>query len=401
MKLPDQLAFNALLLRRHRLRTALLLLSIIIGVASVIMLTSLGEGARRYVEREFTALGNQMLIVLPGRTETTGGAPPIYGTSPRDLTYEDANALRQINGISRVAPVIAGTGRISYRSVARDVITIGTTADFFIVRNLQLAFGSGLPDVRPGQVVPVCILGAKLKERLFGHENPINRWLRIGDYRFRVVGVLAERGESLGLDMRDMVIIPLLSAQALFNSPGLFRVLLEIEHPDAQEAIKERIRDVIRRRHEGEDDVTLISQDSILSAFNQILTTLTLTVAGIAAISLIVAGVLIMNISLISVSQRRREIGLLKALGASAITVRQLFIGEALLLAFFGSLLGIALGELSIALAVRLYPAFPLVAPWWAELSATAIALGCSVIFSWYPASRAARLDPVQAMRGE
>ncbi|MBY4675111.1 ABC transporter permease [Marinobacterium arenosum] len=401
MKLVDQLHFNLQLLRRHRLRTGLLLLSITVGVASVIMLTSLGEGARRYVEQEFSSLGNQLLIVLPGRTETTGGAPPIYGTTPRDLTIADAEALGQLPGISRFAPIIAGTGRVSYRSFARDVITIGTNADFFPVRRLSLSLGQGLPADAASLAAPVCVLGARLKRELFGNANPINQWLRIGDYRYRVVGVLAERGESLGLDMRDMAIIPLRSAEALFNSPGLFRVLLEMKPQVSQELIKDRVRQTIRRRHEGEDDVTLISQDSVLSAFNEILTTLTAAVAAIASISLIVAGVLIMNISLISVSQRRAEIGLLKALGASGAAVRQLFIGEALMLAAVGTLIGIAVGEAVVALALRLFPDFPLAAPWWAELAAALIAIGCGLLFSWYPANKAAGLDPVRAMRGE
>jgi putative ABC transport system permease protein len=400
MQLRDQITFNMQVLGRHRLRTLLLLLTVAVGVASVIILTSLGEGARRYVDREFSALGNRMLVVLPGRTETTGGAPPIYGTTPRDLTLEDAAALAQLPNLIRIAPVIAGTGRVSVGSLARDVITIGTTPDFFEVRNLQVVLGRSLPTESFTEASPVCILGAKLKRALFGNRNPLGSWLRIGDSRYRVVGVLAERGESLGLDMRDMVIIPVRSAERLFNSPGLFRILIELREPDLVDHSKERIRETIRRRHEGEDDITLISQDAMLSSFNNVLTTLTTAVVGIAAISLVVAGVLIMNISLISVSQRRREIGLMKALGASASEVRWLFLGEALILSSAGALAGVLMAEVVVAVAFRVFPDFPIAAPLWAELAAVAVALGCGMIFSWWPASRASRLDPVLALRG-
>ncbi|MEH6470115.1 MAG: ABC transporter permease [Halopseudomonas sp.] len=401
MSLWDRLRFNSQVLARQRWRTLLLLLTISLGVASVVVLTSVGEGARRYVDGEFSSLGNQILLVLPGKTETTGGAPPLYGTSPRDLTLEDANALAQIGNIRRIAPIIAGTARVSHGSFAREVVTLGTTPDFFPVRNLSIGQGKPLPASAIDTASPTVVLGAKLKQELFGNRNPLNQWLRIGERRFRVTGVLQERGESLGLDMRDMAIIPIRSAEQLFNSPGLFRILLELKQIDQLEVAKQQILDKIRLRHDGEDDVTLISQDSMLSTFDNVLTTLTASVGAIAAISLLVAGILIMNISLISVSQRQREIGLLKALGASAPLVRSLFLTEALMLTGSGALIGTAFGELAVTIALQLLPNFPFYAPLWAELAATSMAVGCGLLFSWWPASRAAGLDPILAMRGE
>ncbi len=401
MLLRDQLRFNSQLFLRHRVRTGLLLLAVGLGVASVILLTSLGEGARRYVDREFSALGNQLLIILPGRKETTGGAPPIYGTAPRDLTLEDALALERIPAIREVAPVIAGTASVALSSRSREVIVLGTTAAIFQVRKMNVAQGEILPARARSEAMAVCVLGSKLKKELFGNRRAIGEWVRVGDRRMRVIGVLEERGESLGLDLRDMIIVPVRTAEQMFNTPGLFRVLMELDGNADFDKVEDRVRAVIRERHEGDDDITLISQDSMLAAFNNILTTLTLAIAAIAAISLLVAGILIMNISLISVSQRRREIGLLKALGGSSRQVRQLFLGESLLLVSLGSVAGIVVAWVVVNVLARLWPVFPLAPPWWSIPAAVGTALLSGLIFSLIPARRAAALDPVLAMRGQ
>ncbi len=400
MKLLDQLQFNRQLFARHRVRTGLLLLAVGIGVASVIMLSSLGEGARRYVDREFSALGNMLLIMMPGRKETTGGHPPLYGSTPRDLTLDDARALSRIPAIEAIAPVIAGTALVSQQSRSREAILVGTTPEFFQVRQLNVARGSALPERTNTDAMPVCVLGAKLKQELFGSRRAIGEWVRVGDRRMRVIGVLEERGESLGMDLRDLVIVPVRTAEQIYNTQGLFRVLMELSPGADFRHVEERVREIIRDRHEGEDDVTIISQDSVLAAFNNILTTLTLAIAAIAAVSLLVAGILIMNISLISVSQRRQEIGLLKAIGASRRQVHQLFLGESLILVSTGCVCGIAFAWISISIVARLWPSFPLAAPWWAVPAAVFTALLSGLVFSLIPARRAASLDPVLALRG-
>jgi len=399
MRLTDQLQFNTQVFWRHRLRSGLVLLAVAIGVAAVVLLTGLGEGARRYVDREFAALGNKLLIVLPGKKETTGGAPPIFGTTPRDLTLEDANSFRRIATVKAVAPVIAGNAIAAVENRSREVIVLGSTSDLFPVRQLTVSQGVALPPATRTQRMPVIVLGSKLKRELFGPRNPIGEWMRLGDRRFRVIGVLSERGESLGLDLRDMAVIPVRSAEQLFNAPGLFRVLMELKEDASVSYTKENILALIRERHDGEEDVTLITQDSVMSAFDRIITVLTLVVGAIGSISLVVAGILIMNVSLVSVSQRRQEIGLLKALGASAGDIRNLFLGEALMLVVVGSALGLLVAQGLLALARTLYPTLPLAAPWWAMLAAVGVAGVCGLVFSWMPAKRAAGLDPVLALR--
>ncbi len=400
MKLLDQFVFNGQIFQRHRVRTFLLLLAVGIGVASVILLTSLGEGARRYVDREFSALGNRVLIVLPGRKETTGGGPPIYGAVPRDLTLEDANALQRIPGVLAMAPIIAGMTTVARDSRSREVITLGSTDAFFAVRQLDVGAGRILSPRTRSEALAVCVLGVKLKRELFGNSRALGEWVRVGDRRMRVIGVLEERGESLGLDLRDMLVIPVRTAEQLFDSPGLFRIILDIAASADSDKIQQQMLSTIRKRHDGEEDVTVISQDSMLAAFDNILSVLTMAIAAISSISLLVAGILIMNISLISVSQRRREIGLLKAIGASSRQIRQLFVGESLLLISMGSIAGILFAFGLIFVFANLWPQFPLMPPLWAVPAAVGMAFITGLTFSIAPARRAAALDPVLALRG-
>ena len=268
------------------------------------------------------------------------------------------------------------------------------------MRRLSIAQGRFLPRGHDQRARPVVVIGGKLKQELFGNQPALGQWLRIGDRRFRVIGLFASGGQSLGLDLSEVAVIPVASAQALFNSPGLFRVLVQAPGPAALEPAAEAIRQIIRRRHEGEDDITVITQDALLATFDGILRALTYAVAGIGAISLLVAGVLIMNVMLVSVSQRTSEIGLLKALGASREEVLRLFLTEAAMLATVGGVLGLLCSLLGLWLLARLFPEFPLIPPLWAPPTAVGVSLATGLVFGWLPARRAAGLDPVQALSG-
>ncbi len=400
MNLADHWLFSYQALARHRLRSAMVLLAIGMGVSSVLLLTSIGEGARLFIEQEFSALGSKMLIVLPGKKETTGSSPPLYGTSPRDLTIEDAQALKNIRTISHVAPIIAGTATVSNQSLSRDIIIMGTNREMFTVRNLSVKQGRMLPENSETRATPVCILGAKLAEELFKKSSPLGQWLRIGEYKYRVIGLLEQRGESLGLDLRDMAIIPVRSAQMLFNSPALFRILLQLKQTKFETSTIVKINKTIAQRHEGEADITIISQDAMLSSFNKIIVAVTASIGAIAAISLIVAGILIMNVSYISVSQRREEIGLLKSLGASGREVRLIFIISSLVITSFGTLAGLILSYSIVFIIQTNFPSIPLAIPWWSTLAAIFMSFIMALLFSWLPANKAAAVDPILALRG-
>ncbi len=381
------------------LRTVLLILAMAIGVAAVVVLTALGDGARRYVVREFTSIGSNLVIVLPGRT-ATGGVNPASAitTTPRDLTIEDARAVARLPAALRAAPILVGTSEISVGGRLRDTLVLGSTAELLEVRRLTLSQGRFLPYEDWDRGSPVMVIGAKLRSDLFGAETAVGQFVRIGDRRFRVIGVLAASGSGLGMNTDELAIVPVALAQALFNTNTLFRILVEARNRSAIEPAKRQTTEVLKQRHGGEEDVTVITQDAVLATFDRLLGTLTLGVAGIAAISLAVAGILVMNVMLVSVTQRRAEIGLMKALGGSGATIRLLFLVEAALLSIAGALAGYALGHVGAWVIRYLYPTLPADPPDWAVLAALGTALVTGVLFGVMPARRAAALDPVLAL---
>jgi len=401
MKLLDVAQFAAGSLRGSRSRTLLMILAMSIGVASVVVLTALGEGARRYVVNQFSSLGTNLVIVFPGRTETAGVGPGmLLGQIPRELSLDDADALLRSRAVARIAPLTIGSSQISNGALNREVVVLGSNSDLLEVRHMNLGQGQFLPAGDLHSSASVCVIGAKVKRELFGQQNAIGGLVRLGDRRFRVIGVMANQGESMGFNTDEIVIIPVASAHILFNTSGLFRILVEAKNRDSIEAAKREAEQIIVPRHKGERDVTVITQDAVLATFDRILRALTLAVGGIAAISLSVAGILIMNVMLIAVSQRVKEIGLLKALGAPAAQIRNLFFAEAVLLSAIGCFAGLLLGEAGVLLIGELYPSLPVTAPWWAVLAAIATSLGTGILFSVWPARRAAKLDPVAALAG-
>jgi putative ABC transport system permease protein len=261
---------------------------------------------------------------------------------------------------------------------------------------MRMGAGRFLP---PGTTEgPICVLGAKIQNELFRGENPLGETVRIGEYRMRVIGVLAPRGTSIGMNLDEGVYVPVETCLRMFNRTSLFRVVAEVRtHADIQ-PVAEDVRRVLRERHHGTEDTTVLTQDSVLSTFQRILAMLTAVLAGIAAISLAVAGIGIMNVMLVSVSERTPEIGLLKAVGVSDRQVTAVFLIEATLISAAGGLLGLAAGLGVGQLMRRLWPDFPVQPPVWAVLAAVTVSAAIGIAFGSMPARRAARLDPVQAL---
>lgn len=400
MRPADVLAFAMNSIRGYRARTYLMLLAMAIGVASVILLTSLGEGARIYVTGQFSALGTNLLIVLPGRSETTGGAPPLLGQTPRDLTLRDVIALQRSRHVKKVAPLVIGSAPVSYHQLDREVTILGSTRELFDVRHLSMSKGQFLPAMDIMRASPVCVLGYTLRQELFGKQSPVGQWVRVNQNRCRVIGVLSEAGMSLGIELGDVLIMPIASAMSLLNVESVFRILVEADSKGAMENLQHDLRNIIRERHEGEDDVTILSQDVLIGTFNKILSVLTYSLGGIAAISLLVAGIMIMNVMLVAVAQRTSEIGLLKALGSPKQQILVLFLTESAILSMLGALLGLLIGYAGMEMLGWYFPQFPFQAPAWALWAAVLIALFAGLVFGLLPARRAAALSPVDALAG-
>jgi len=388
-------------LRSYRTRSLLMLIAMSISVASVMLLTALGEGARRYVHDEFTSLGTNLVIVLPGKNETSGaGLNTMMGATPRDLTLDDARALTRHADVTRIAPINVGAVEASWQNRKREITLLGSTSDLLELRHWKLAAGQFLPEMDWQRATPVCVIGKKIRDEIFGAHAALGQWLRLGQNRYRVIGIMASEGRTIGLDVEETVVIPVASAQSLLNTPSLFRILIEIKRRDRMQSVIDFATATIRERHYGEEDVTVITQDAVLQTFDKILSTLTYAVGGIAAISLVVAGIMIMNVMLVAVSQRTAEIGLLKALGASRRQIIRLILTEALLLTLIGAAAGFVIGifgSWGIRLAFPDLQAYP---PVWAMLASLLVALVTGLLFSLLPARKAAKLDPVLALQG-
>jgi putative ABC transport system permease protein len=396
VKARDVVGYATAALRGHLLRSVLALLGVSIGVTSVIVLTSLGEGARRYIVKEFSELGTNLVVVLPGKIETTG--LPITGGVPNDLTLDDAEALRQrIPAIRRLTPLALGEAQAAFRDRSRRATVIGGTSDLLAVRHLRLQLGRFLPEGDPEHQPRVCVIGSVLQRELFRDRNPLGEMIELGGERFRVIGVLAPRGVSLGMDLDEVVEIPVAQCMRMFDQRSLFRILVEVSSHAEIPAVRDRVIDVMKARH-GEEDVTILTEDAVLSTLDSIMAVLTAALGGIASISLVVAGVAIMNVMLVSVSERTGEIGLLKALGATGRQVTAAFLTEAALLSLCGGVLGL-LGAAGVNAALRqVWPKFPIAAPTWAIVAAVIVSAAVGLLFGALPARRAARLDPVTAL---
>lgn len=400
MKLRDTLQFSFKTVTSYPIRSFLIILAMALGVTAVVVLTALGDGARRYVIHQFSSIGTNLIIVLPGRAETAGSFPgAAMGQTPRDLTLEDARWIGQLPQVRRYAPLNVGSAELAGASRLREVTVLGGTANILPIRHMELAQGSFL--AHGSQHSAQIVLGAKLAEEFFPDGNAVGQRIRLADRRFIVSGILASQGETMGYNSDEIVIIPINHAQALFDTTSLFRILIEVRNRSDIPSVKEAVRQALIQRHDGEEDVTIITQDAVLATFDRILRALTLGVAGIAAISLAVAGILVMNVMLVAVSQRTSEIGLLKAIGAPASDIRRLFLAEAVWLSLTGAIFGLILGYLGSLLIRLAYPQLPAWPPVWASLAGIMVALTTGIIAGLLPAARAARLDPVKALSGK
>jgi putative ABC transport system permease protein len=385
--------------RAHRLRSFLSMLGIAIGVAAVILLTSIGEGTRVYVLSQFTQFGTNIMAVNPGKSKTLG-IPGVLGGSQRKLTLDDAEALARIPGIETMVPVTMGLARVEAGGRARSVSVLGATPDLPTLWRFGARQGSFWPKGDPRRGSAVAVLGPKLARELFGAASPLGELVRIAGGRFRVIGVMQPKGQMMGFDVDDIAIVPVASALALFNQDELFEIDLIYSNMNETARVAAEVRRVLAVRH-SEEDFTVTTQAAMLDVFGKVMDVITMAVGAIASISLLVGATGILTMMWIAVGERVGEIGLLRALGASAVQVQAMFLAEAMALATLGGLAGIAIG-LGLGALLRLaVPGLPVETPVRYVLAGLATSVATGLVAGVAPARRAAALDPIEALRAE
>jgi putative ABC transport system permease protein len=393
----SRLAMGAVI--AHRSRSLLTSLGIAVGIAAVVLLTSIGEGVHRFVLQEFSQFGTNIIAVTPGKTETFG----ISGaqiSNVRPLSLDDSAALGRLEHVVAVMPVVQGNAQVEFDGRTRRTMVLGVGSDLPQVWSMNVSLGRFLPPDDQRAPRAFVILGAKVRSELFGERNPLGQRLGVGGDRYRVIGVMEAKGQFLGFDLDDAVYVPAGKALELFNRESLMEIDLVYRAGSSAKNVRGGIERILRARH-GTDDFTVTTQQQMLDVLGSVLDVLTFAVAALGGISLFVGGVGILTIMTIAVRERRAEVGLLRAIGARRAHVLQLFLFESLLLSAAGGLAGLALG-LGLAMTIKvLLPSLPvhpsLEYAFLAELLAVLIGLLAGVL----PARHAARLQPLDALRAE
>jgi putative ABC transport system permease protein len=400
IKTGDLLRFCGGALSAYPLRTALSMLGISIGVMAVVLLTSIGEGTRRYILDQFMQFGTATLAINPGKIET-GGIPGMMGGTTHKLTIEDAEAIARLPDAIHVVPMTVGQARVEGGGRGRNVFIYGSTSELPAVFRFGVNRGSFLPEGDPRKGASVAVLGPKLKYELFREANALGEFVRIAGHRLRVIGIMSPKGKILGFDIDDAAYVPVATGMRMFNLDELMEIDVTFAHERLSEAIAEQVRRVLMSRHGDREDFTITTQTAMIETFGKVMNIITLSVSAIAAVSLLVGAIGILTMMWISVGERGSEIGLLRALGATTGDVQRIFLLESALLTTAGGLLGLAAG-LGIASLLRaLVPGLPIHAPIHYLVAALVMSFVTGVLSGIAPARRAASLEPVDALRSE
>jgi putative ABC transport system permease protein len=384
----------------HRLRSILSMVGIAIGIAAVILLTSIGEGTRRYILAQFSQFGTNLIAIHPGKAKTSG-MPGVFGGTTHHLTIDDAEALARIPGVEFVVPTAFGAARVEAGERARNVAINGVTPDIQTVWKFHTRQGVFWPAGDPRRGAPVTVLGPKLARELFGDASPLGESVRIGGTRFRVIGVMEPKGQMLGFDLDDTAYVPVATAMRMFNLTDLGEIDLTYAPADATARIEAQVKRTLQSRHDDEEDFTVTTQQAMLDVFGNVMDMVTMAVGAIAGISLVVGSIGILTMMWITVRERTEEIGLVRALGASTRQVGSLFLAEAAAVALLGGVAGVAIG-LGLGAVIRwLVPGLPVETPLSFVLLALGVSLAVGLVSGVLPARRAAQLDPIEALRAE
>jgi len=383
----------------HKLRSILTALGLIIGIASVIILTSIGRGIHTYVLGEFTQFGTNLVAVFPGKTTTLGLSGATISTV-RPLSLADAVSLSKLDNIIAVLPVVQGNARVEAGNKQRRTTVLGVGAAVPEIWKIEVVKGRFLPSNEQANPRAYTVLGHKMAVELFGETNPLGQRVRIGSDRFRVLGVMEKKGQMMGYDMDDTIYIPTAKALDMFDRESVMEIDLLYNSNMPAKTIENGIKRLLERRH-GREDFTIITQDQMLESMDSILNILTLSVAALGGVSLLVGSVGILTIMTIAVSERISEIGLLRAVGAEQGMVFKLFLTEAIILSGTGGAVGVLLGIVIVQCISFFLPDLPVQLAWFYIMAAFAVSLLIGIAAGVIPAIKAARLHPLDALRAE
>jgi len=383
----------------HRMRSFLTALGISIGIAAVVLLTSIGEGLHQYVMSEFSQFGTNIIKVQPGTTQTHGGNVAAL-SSFRPLSLDDARVLEKIPGIIAVDALVQGNAEVEAHKRQRRTTIYGVGPQFHVVYDIKPSAGSFLPKDNLVSPRPYVVLGSKVRDELFENRNPLGQRIRVGGQRYLVIGVMESKGQILGIDLDDAVYIPTARAMDLFNRNGLMEINVKYRESAPVDEVLASLKRSLIARH-GTEDFTLVTQEQMLEVLSSILNVLTFAVGALGGISLFVGAIGVLTIMTIAVNERVSEIGLLRALGAKKSQILLIFLGEAMVLASIGGFVGLLIGAGGAQLLGLLFTALPVHTPWTFVLIAEVIAILIGLLAGVLPARRAANMDPVDALRTE
>jgi putative ABC transport system permease protein len=386
----------------QKLRTALTVLGMVIGVGAVVLLVSLGEGAKKYVLHEFEGLGTNLIVIQPGKSDKKTHMGPPIGAAQRKMTTADVAAIeRKALNLEAVSGLILGTVSVRYEDAISNITVFGTNEQFPQIITLNLGQGGYFTREEDEYGRRVVVLGRNIATQLFGEDDPIGRAVKLNESEFRVVGVLAPMGDKLGLSFDELGFIPTEAALKLFNEDKLFGIRAKASSRVGVDDAVAEITDILRERRDGEEDFTVMTQVSMMDSMNTILSMLTYVLAAIAAISMLVGGIGIMNIMWVSVVERTQEIGIRRAVGARRRDILQQFLAEALGLSLLSGAMGVG-GAMGITYILHfIFPSFDMRAPLWIVVPAFILALVVGGVFGVGPAWRASRIETLDALRYE
>jgi len=399
MQARDIIAFTRRAVLFHRLRSGLTALGIAIGVAAVVMLTSMGEGLNTFMLEEFAQFGTNNVRIAPGKPETVGLGPGILNTT-RPLSIEDSEAVGRLPYVVAVNPARLGAAEVEANGRIRSCTVFGAGPGVLAFISLEMQEGQFLPHDDPTAPRALAVVGSTIARDLYAGKSALGDRIRIGGSRFRVIGVLAPKGDVTGINVDESVVIPTARAMELFNTPGLMEIGVRYEEGAPVDELVSSIRRLLIARH-GYEDFNVATQQQMLDVLGSVLSVLTMAVAALGSISLFVGGVGIFTIMTIAVRERTQEIGLLRSIGSTRKQIQMLFLSESVVLAAMGGLLGLLFGGSIVVLLGLSIPSLPvrLSLPYIAAAELVSVAIG--LIAGVAPANHAAKLDPLEALRAE